>query len=567
MSHAPVADHEGPDARPEVRVVVVGLPELGRLLAQGARGFTVATVEPDRDVRHEIARRVRGSSRAGLFFVLADDGWGPAAGVACDLARRLPAARFRTLVLAGLDGGDGCVDRDGVVATGERADSYLARLDAPFTANDVLAALARLPDAPPFVPVPGGDRTFGPVVSDDGLDELDEILGLAPRRSEGGGLRVVGDEPGDEPGDGHEDRPEDGGLRRALPRWATAAPPASALGAEVPPMRRPAWADPHDPLDERLRVVELEPPSPLASPPVVSGVPLPAAPPARARAGRGRVLCICSYKGGSGKTTTALLAAATLGRAAAETGRRVALVDANTAQSSISTVLQQRAPRTILNLVRTGVDEAQVAEALTHVPEASLDVLFGAPDLRRADGRLITPALYRRVVSVLRASYDYVIVDTPVAEAIDKDVFDDFVLPEASDLVVVVDPNRETIENNLDWLDIISDPMLAGGRDFPAERIGVLLNRATPDQDWNAATVSDQFRRWQFLGAVPSSATVQRAANNGRLLSEVDPEVDLALRSALHSLLGDPDLAPPVARPAGPGGVRALLSRRLLGRR
>jgi MinD-like ATPase involved in chromosome partitioning or flagellar assembly len=140
------------------------------------------------------------------------------------------------------------------------------------------------------------------------------------------------------------------------------------------------------------------------------------------------------------------------------------------------------------------------------------------------------------------------------------------VLPEASNLVVVVDPNRETIENNLDWLDIISDPMLAGGRDFPAERIGVLLNRATPDQDWNAATVSDQFRRWQFLGAVPSSGTVQRAANNGRLLSEVDPEVDRALRGALHLLSGDPDLAPSAARPAGPGRVRALLGRRLLGR-
>ena len=78
---------------------------------------------------------------------------GAARGVAGDLARRLSAARFRTLLLAGLDGGDGCDDRDGVVATGEGADSYLARLEAPFTANDVLAALARLPDAPPFAPV------------------------------------------------------------------------------------------------------------------------------------------------------------------------------------------------------------------------------------------------------------------------------------------------------------------------------------------------------------------------------------------------------------------------------
>src|SRR3546814_16527087 len=69
-----------------------------------------------------------------------------------------------------------------------------------------------------------------------------------------------------------------------------------------------------------------------------------------------------------------------------------------------------------------------------------------------------------------------------------------------------------------------------------------------------------------ILGAGPSSSTVQRAANSGRLLSEVYPEVDRALRGALHLLTDDPDLAPPASRPVGPGGVRALLGRRLLGR-
>ena len=91
-------------------------------------------------------------------------------------------------------------------------------------------------------------------------------------------------------------------------------------------------------------------------------------------------------------TTTAVLAAATLARAVRPGGKRVALVDANTAQSSVATILQRPARGSILDLVRTEVDEDMLAQALTPVPEAGdLDVLFGAPDLRCADERLLTP--------------------------------------------------------------------------------------------------------------------------------------------------------------------------------
>ena len=250
-------------------------------------------------------------------------------------------------------------------------------------------------------------------------------------------------------------------------------------------------------------------------------------------------------------TTTALLAAGTLARALRPVGKRVALVDANTAQSSIGTVLQRPARGSVLDLVRSDVDEGVLAAALTPVPEAGgLDVLLGAPDLRTADRGLVTTGLYRRIVATLRRTHDYVIVDTPVAEAVDHELFEDFVLRDSDLLVVVLDPHRETIHNNVEWLDIIGDPVSAGGRNVVPERIGVVLNRADPAQGWNGRTVGDQFRRYRYLGAIPESPAIARAADEARLLDRFDPAVDRAVRTILAALVAEPLVGPDPEPPA-----------------
>jgi MinD-like ATPase involved in chromosome partitioning or flagellar assembly len=267
-------------------------------------------------------------------------------------------------------------------------------------------------------------------------------------------------------------------------------------------------------------------------------------------------------------TTTALLAASTLARAVRPGGKRVALVDANTAQSSVATILQRPVRGSVLDLVRTDVDDALLARALTPVPEAGdLDVLFGAPDLRSTDERLLTPALWRRIVATLRRTHDYVIVDTPVAEAVGHELFDDFVLRDSSVLLVVLDPNRETIHNNVEWLDIIGDPVSSGGRNFPADRVAIVLNRADPQLVWNVQSVGDHFRRYHFLGAIPHSAAVQQAADDARLVQRFDPTVDQAVRTMLAALVDEPLLLDPETGRTGTGSPLDRLLARLFARR
>ncbi len=267
-------------------------------------------------------------------------------------------------------------------------------------------------------------------------------------------------------------------------------------------------------------------------------------------------------------TTTALLAASTLARAVRPGGKRVALVDANTAQSSVATILQRPVRGSVLDLVRTDVDDALLARALTPVPEAGdLDVLFGAPDLRSTDERLLTPALWRRIVATLRRTHDYVIVDTPVAEAVGHELFDDFVLRDSSVLLVVLDPNRETIHNNVEWLDIIGDPVSSGGRNFPPDRVAIVLNRADPQLVWNVQSVGDHFRRYHFLGAIPHSAAVQQAADDARLVQRFDPTVDQAVRTMLAALVDEPLLLDPETGRSATGSPFDRLLERLFGRR
>ncbi len=132
-----------------LRIVVIGLPELGYLLEETApAGADVVTIPRDADVAAELASRAKGATRETMLFVVADTGEPSVDRLPDTLAR----GGFRAVVLAGLPGAVGTY----------AAHESLRVLSAPFTANDVLAALSGLPgDTPFFLPIEGGDRTFG----------------------------------------------------------------------------------------------------------------------------------------------------------------------------------------------------------------------------------------------------------------------------------------------------------------------------------------------------------------------------------------------------------------------
>ena len=171
-------------------------------------------------------------------------------------------------------------------------------------------------------------------------------------------------------------------------------------------------------------------------------------------------------------------------------------------------------------------------------------------------------------MATLRRTHDYVIVDTPVAEAVGHELFDDFVLRDSSVLLVVLDPNRETIHNNVEWLDIIGDPVSSGGRNFPPDA-GRDRSSTGPTPSWcgtcgASATTSAATTSW---APSPTARAVQQAADDARLVQRFDPTVDQAVRTMLAALVDEPLLLDPETGRSATGSPFDRLLERLFGRR
>ena len=132
--------------------------------------------------------------------------------------------------------------------------------------------------------------------------------------------------------------------------------------------------------------------------------PAPAAAPIPSK--RGRAIVITSGKGGVGKTTTT----ANLGVALAQTGARVALVDADVGLRNLDIVLglESRVRHHLLDVLerKAELDDALVSDK--RVPSLKL---LAAAQTREKDE--VDTAAMQELVTRLRERFDYVLIDCP----------------------------------------------------------------------------------------------------------------------------------------------------------
>ena len=120
------------------------------------------------------------------------------------------------------------------------------------------------------------------------------------------------------------------------------------------------------------------------------------------------LICVLGPKGGTGKTLTACNLAVSL----ASGGRKVALVDLDLQFGDVALSLGLAPDRTIYDLVKSGgsLDADKIDAYLAQHP-SGLRVLM-APT-RPDHAGIVTTEFLREVYTTLRASCDYVVVDTP----------------------------------------------------------------------------------------------------------------------------------------------------------
>lgn len=310
--------------------------------------------------------------------------------------------------------------------------------------------------------------------------------------------------------------------------WSQAAQaeaqPVSALPVALRPLAGPAWGAQAGPAGPALRGGEQRI--------------MPAGPQRR-----GWVITVTAPKGGVGKSSFSLNLAVALALRLRAQGKTVCLVDANFQQADIAKYLDLFNAPTIVNLAMdpTLRSRDRIMGSLAHVPQYNLHCLLGPSSTTEATPASIHSRLYNEVVTLLKEKFDYIIIDTPVAERY-HDILADFAVPIADYLVVPTIPSIQTLINVNRWLgEAVVTPKSAGGLGIPIDRIGVVLNRAEDDVDCDEEDVRGELGRWTFLGTIPESREWKRANNRNEVAAAGNyADLNEALRHILFKATTDP---------------------------
>jgi pilus assembly protein CpaE len=240
----------------------------------------------------------------------------------------------------------------------------------------------------------------------------------------------------------------------------------------------------------------------------------------------GSLICVLGPKGGIGKTLTSVNLAAAL----ASAGRKVAIVDLDLQFGDVGLTLGLTPQRTIYDLAKSGGSlDAEKIDA--YLPKHQSGVRLLMAPVRPDQAGVVTIEFLRDVYALLRATHDFVVVDTPpgftpeVIASIDS----------STSIVLVGMLDSLSLKNSKLGLETLA---LMG---YDAERIRVVLNRADTNVGVTLEDVTEVLGRTPDV-LVPSHRDVVRSVNEGApvVLSRQRSEAARAFTALGAMFLGQP---------------------------
>jgi MinD-like ATPase involved in chromosome partitioning or flagellar assembly len=235
---------------------------------------------------------------------------------------------------------------------------------------------------------------------------------------------------------------------------------------------------------------------------------------------RGWVITVATPKGGAGKSSLTLNLAAYLGMRLRSQGKTVCVIDSNFQQADLGKYLDIYTPN--INTIANNpslLNVDRILEGLVHKSEYNLSALLGPATPDEGNPLNIDANLYNEILDLLKQLYDYILIDTPVAEKY-HDMFAKFALPKADYIVVPVAPNYPTLHNADNWLhSAVIAPSHSGGAGVDRARIGILLNRAEDDIGCSVDDVRRTMASWAFIGSIPETKEWKAANNRNELIA------------------------------------------------
>lgn len=225
----------------------------------------------------------------------------------------------------------------------------------------------------------------------------------------------------------------------------------------------------------------------------------------------GRILTVFSNKGGLGKTTIAVNLALALSEAV---GKPVALVDLNFQLGDITTFLDVEPKQTIVDVARNigRVDAAYLEGSLAQYATDRARLYVLADPLQVEDAEELTADQINAVLTVLRATFEYVVIDTtPSFDAKTLCALDlaDYIL-----MVSIVNlPSIRSSQRLLNLFERLG---------YPAQKIKLILNRYMPDEEITLEDVEETLEHPVFWKIPNSYYVVMTAINRGIPIAAVE---------------------------------------------
>ncbi|TLS35577.1 AAA family ATPase [Pseudalkalibacillus caeni] len=240
---------------------------------------------------------------------------------------------------------------------------------------------------------------------------------------------------------------------------------------------------------------------------------------------QGKVMTICSTKGGVGKTTITVNLAASL----AKGDHKVAIIDLDLQFGDVMILFDKEPKRTIYDWVKESYEESN-GDIRPYISSHASGVDILAAPLLPEFAELITGEHVMSAINQLRRHYDFVLVDTPPS-LVDTVLVS---LEHSDEVLLVASLDIPTLKNIRTAIDTLK---LLGLN----EKIKVILNRDT-EMEGLKVTIAESIISRKIFSRIPSDyKTVVSSLNHG--IPFVISHARLPIAKSIYSLankLSDP---------------------------
>lgn len=216
--------------------------------------------------------------------------------------------------------------------------------------------------------------------------------------------------------------------------------------------------------------------------------------------GQMTIACMSS-KGGSGKSTTAICLAGMIARSSAAAGdpKKVVVVDLDTRDGQVGSLINQYMPTAVSIRVMPRWDAATVTANLVHDKRLGVDALLAPIRPRNADD--VGPDFYRQIIQVLQTTHDVVILDCSV-NYLDPLLGVAFSL--ADEILFVTTLATTSVQGMARALtELFADPA-DGGLGIPRNKVGVVANQVIHNVGMTKDTLFAAALGAPLVGQIPA---------------------------------------------------------------